>query len=93
MTRAAAVKIRNRKLSCSWEKKSCSLRYPQWAELGPPPEFEASHTGRTELGPLPILGAYWRWWGGGWLSQNVKLHRVFMATCTIPNAGSLKCSL
>ena len=74
------------------EKEKLQLVLPTRAELDPPPELEASHLGRTELGPLPILGAHWRWWGGGWLSQNVNLHRVFMATCTVPSAV-LKCSL
>ena len=50
-----------------WWEKSCSLCYPR--------------LGQAILGPLPILRACWRWWGGGWLSQNVELHRVIMATC------------
>jgi len=59
------------------------LALPTGAGIGPPPELGATHLGRTGIGPLPISRAYWRWWGGGWLSQNVKLHRVLMATCTI----------
>ena len=36
------------------EREKLELVLPTRAELDPPPELEASHLGRAELGPLPF---------------------------------------